>query len=521
MVAHTGAGKTTHIMDYYRKNKDRKLCFVSPINSLSLQVVEDHGDVVQAINGETIDMLEKVRDVAAEYLHSGYSLVISYTTFFNIWEDLEMNGYDIWFDEAHKFINSNITNEQLDIIRNGKYYMTTATPEGLDVLFPKYKMVTYDTLPKYKRDITYVMPGKGLKYNESFMLQAIKDIYKKEKKPLVVHINDKLKANKFKLELKSKYDIKLYNADVKDVFIKDCKFTEEFDILFCTSSLTEGVSIKQDVVLVYIDTVEFTSIPSIRQFISRVRNEKSQCYLITRHRSTMRDTSSDYDMKFKERERYEHLEQTKGHYTHAHKINEELEIAFAFMDIRTISQALRVDPSNNPQGIMFVNDVKRMATSWSDNVLDKLELIEAYESGLFFDLKCHRRNNKFYYLIKSVLMRDGESESKMYEEFGNENDAVFYKLVDMKASDIKTKLSSYVVKDELAKVDYSLVIQKFIDNNGAKLDKEFKRYFIDNFNIKKETLKNESLVKAFLNNYGYTISRPVIDGKKVKIIIKI
>ncbi|MGL5124500.1 MAG: DEAD/DEAH box helicase [Fusobacteriaceae bacterium] len=277
--APTGTGKSRAYIKMLKIHFKKKAVIVVP----TIQLVKEYGEKFEGI-ATTIhsDKREFTNKLVSQQLTKAFKeeariIVLTYCTFNKFVENFEhTEDTEIMFDEGHKILENNKTIASLS---NGKlfnYKIVSATTNQLEALFDKMKIYKVRLKnSKYNRLINvYDTKEFNLRsYNKK--AEFIKEKQKEHKK-VVVHYNDKSKANKIKLDLEeSGIKVMLYNGDEKNVTIVDEMITGEWDVLLCTSSLTEGVSFRNKVYSIFIVTQQ-DSADNIPQFLARDRNEFTQ-----------------------------------------------------------------------------------------------------------------------------------------------------------------------------------------------------------------------------------------------------
>lgn len=201
----------------------------------------------------------------------------------------ERLDYNLVIDEAHLLL------QYISLIEITKEFdnvaLITATPEDIInfACFDKYVLIKTENDVRYKRNIKL----HPLKYEFDKVMEDVNDLVDEAMNEnkydrIIVKIEDK---NKCKLmhERLSKYKTALYTADVKEIELnsegifvdKSTKTKSDIDIVVCTSSIQSGQSIKENVLMIFVQTPN-DSLSSVKQYIGRNRNKVSDSHLFVK-----------------------------------------------------------------------------------------------------------------------------------------------------------------------------------------------------------------------------------------------
>lgn len=513
LTAPTGTGKSTALIKYLIET-NKQCIFVSPINPLGQQIYEKANGYFKIINCNNKEISILADIVSA--LKNNQSIIISLTTFIKYRE--LFYDYDIYIDECHLIIEYSTLLDCENLvkdIRNKKFKQIiciTATPLKLDnlLLLPIIKLEVYPINKKY------ITLHQMKDYSLSSLVGNIKYLWELHGK-LVVFYNNTGIADKISQELNAlNIKTKLYNSKTKEINIIDEHFTENFDILLCTSSLVSGVSIKDDYYSVYIHQ-SFDSINTIPQFFSRNRNTISKGCIIKRFYSYKQEDDIQ-----------------ENNYYGKTKINNTL--------LNTYYKYLnKLNTSLNKYSLSeFINEYNDYIISESFDLINLQKLIieqqfcasipnqkEYFIDNLFpkFD-KVKYKNLAFVYYSSDLMFNGYNTEisddilkkyiNNYIQNIGcNNRETIFdyfYPLSKKYKTDKGIELAKETNINSINIYDFE---NHFLNKEYNK--KEFKDYCIKNFAIKNEIFKNQKTVEEFLNKLGYCLKR----GKTGYIIRKI
>ena len=500
-VAPTGTGKTKALIDYILETKEQCI-FVAPLNSIGEQVYERSNKYLTLINCETSNNI--IGDIHIA-LARGKSIIISLTTFIK-YRNM-FYSYNIYIDECHFLIEYNnlmdIENLAQDI-RNKKFKKIiglTATSFGLDKLLNLEK-VSPQVKPKSIKNIT-------LNWMKEFGLEdfigAILKIYEKHKKLVVMYNNTKV-LYQIQNELNVRnINTKIYISEQKDIQIINEKFSNNFDILLCTSALTTGVSINEEYYSVYFyqncDTIN-----TIPQFFSRNRSEKSQGCIIKRfYTNTIKEINiNKHTFYNKTAINSKFTESINGH---LHKIANNItqEILNLF-----------VNTSNDYEfnyGEVFEEKSDLLVEQKYLNLIENQQ--EYFENNIFPRFNIH--SYKYLYMIYQIydiivhgqfsqndILNKYAEEYKFYEEHFVPNRTDFFIFYFEKVKKYKTDIGLDLAQNtNINSIDIKKFEEKFLNVPYKK--KELKEFCIKEFAIKPEIFKNQTTIDKFLYQLGYTL----------------
>lgn len=500
--APTGIGKTTALLEYLKEN-NKQAIIVSPLNSLGNQISEKF-DFLSSIN---CDVSTNIIGDITYSLSLGKTIIISLQTFIKYAK--MFYNFDIYVDECHKLIEfSEMINIEtlIEDIKNNKFKKfigITATPLGLDWLLG-LDIISSNIKPKYIRNITL---SKLESYQLENLLSAIIEIHKEHGKLLVMY-NNKNECMRLTEELKArKYNVFNYNSEVKEVFIENERFTKDFDILFCTSSLTTGVSIIDEYYSVCI-LRHFDTINAIPQFFARNRNEISNGMILRTSYSNNIQTINFSPSKF--------LGATSANE------NVSLFIKNYLIKLKLLLNKEFLEFWLQDEGTYNISYGKQYSKIESLQInskyMDKIDDQKEYFCTTLVPRfnKANYKNLELMYKIYDGVENNNELNDdilngyiKEYVYFNHHDDDYmnrkdFYEYFYSKIKDYHKEkannMSSQVSSDSLDVADFEI---KF--NNKKYVKKELKKYCIENFNLKNEIFKNKESIDIFLNNIGFRI----------------
>ena len=502
IAAPTGIGKSTALIDFITSRKIQCI-IVSPLNELALQLQEKDSSI-KAINSQTSNNIKA--DIVYN-LTQGNSIIISLKIFSEI---LDMfYNIPVFIDECHKLIEYNElcdTEKVVKSIRDNKFKKIigiTATPLGLDCLL-NLKIIKSDLKSEY---IRHIFLDTINSYQLENILGCVYNLYKKHGK-LVVMYNNKNECMRLSEELKLMgLKVLNYNSDLKEIRIINERFSEDFDILFCTSSLTTGVSIKDDYHAVCILRF-FDTINAIPQFFARNRNLISKGTIIRSYYSS----SQDFIQKFHINN---YVGKTEANESLSNFIKEILiklksNICKEFLEIwlEKDGNYLFINGENHSEKIelkvnsKYVKVIENQREYFINNVVPKFDKQNYVFLSLMYELySAASTNSKTDSILESYLSEytyfkftDDSSDVRM-----NFYDA-FYEKIRKYYSDKAKMIASKTTVDSLDTAEFE---NMFLNKKYFK--KNLKDYCINRFNLKNEIFKNKSSVNIFLNKIGYSI----------------
>lgn len=503
IVAPTGVGKTTALIKHIEDKKEQCI-IVSPLNELSFQINEK-SSYFKCINSDTSTCI--IADIT-KALSEKKSIIISLKTFSKYKQ--MFYKFNIYIDECHKLIEYNElcnTEELISDIRNSRFEKVvciTATPLGMDFVLnlpiiksgiksPYRKHISLDTISNYKLET---------------ILYALHSLYTKHGK-LVVMYNNKSECVRLSDELKL-FGLKVlnYNSELKEIKIINERFSEDFDILFCTSSLTTGVSIKDDYHAVCILRF-FDTINAIPQFFARNRNSYSSGTIIRTYYSDEfpRIPKNIYINSF--------IGKTGANYSVSEHIKGVLQnlktyIGKEFLDIWLENDGgyiiengvnhdgeiiLRVDSK-------FQRVIEDQRVYFINNIDPKFDKNNYRPLKLMYDIYNAISNNNELDTILSSYVKDytffktTDDETVIRADFYD----YFYPKIRQYHSDKAKEIASQTTTESIDVSDFE---KMFKDKKYVK--KEFKEYCMSKFALKKEVFKNKDSINLFLEKIGFQI----------------
>lgn len=499
----TGTGKSTALISHIESIKEPCI-IVSPLNELAMQLQEKNTNIV-AINSDTSHNI--LADIMSTIMNK-HSIIISLKTFSENHE-LFLN-IPVYIDECHKLIEYNElckTEKLISDIRNKKFRKIigmTATPLGLDILLD-LKIIETNLIPEYNRTIYLDTIAS---YELENILGCVMNLYREHGK-LVVMYNNKRECMRLSEELKL-HGLKVlnYNSEVKEVKIINERFSEDFDILFCTSSLTTGVSIRDEYhgvcILRFFDTIN-----AIPQFFARNRNNNSTGTII---RSWYAKDIDGYKFEFKINE-YAGRTVANNSLTDIIKnilmgiksnisksflqlwLKNEGNYNFVYGKIHSDKINLRVNSkfmhNVNDQRDYFINNITPKFDKGNYIFLDLMYKLYNYaESNMCEDeiLKGYLEGyTHFKYSDDDILIRE-----KFYDHFYDKVRRYYYDKAKNIAENVSTE-----------SMDVSDFEKMFLNKKYVK--KELKKYCVEKYSIKNEVFKNINTINIFLKQIGFEV----------------
>lgn len=502
LVAPTGTGKTTALIEYLRETKEQCI-FVSPLNSLAKQVYEKGQGLFQLINCET-KQLSILGDIHYALLQ-GKSIIISLKTFTE-YRSMFYN-YTIYLDECHLLTDYKDlikTDSLAEDIRNNKFKKIvglTATAFGLDKIL-NLNLIKPDVKPK---SIKYIELNVMKQFKLENLVAMILKLYE-EKGKLVFLLNNTMALQEIEKELLARMKkVRVYTATYKNIEIIDEHFSEDFDILLCSSSLATGVSIKDDYYAAYVPQ-SFDSINLIAQFFSRNRNEVVKGCILKR------DYNSAIDVE---------VELLNNEFLGKTIINKTL--------IDKIFNILTNLNVNSSAGLLkkFIGTSGDYTFSYGKTYNVSCELLEKQEykekiddqKEYFIKYQFPKFNKrKYIYLYKIYGIYDyvfyGKEKDTLLVKYANEyiekyghfvfQRDLFYDFCLARIKKYKEDIGIGLAKQATIE---SLNIDMFEDNflNKPYKKKVLKDICVNKFAIKEEVFKNQNTIDEFLKSLGYVL----------------
>lgn len=514
MVAPTGTGKTQALIDYLKETNEHCI-FVSPLNSIGKQVYEKSNGYFTLINCET-----KIDSIIADIhyaLMCKKSIIISLTTFIKY--KAIFYKYNVYIDECHllteykEFID---TNGLAEDIRNNKFKKIvglTATSFGLPELL-KLEEIRPQVNPKSTKHIQLNwMKNFGLEN----LLGIILELYKQHGK-LIILLNNTSVLEQIQNELHARYiKSKLYTSSIKEIEIVNEHFSEDFDILLCTSALTTGVSIRDQYYSIYIPQT-FDSINTVAQFFSRNRNEHSYGCIIKRFYQGQEIHAEIIE--------HEYYNKTDINELLIDQIGRNLKRMSMYLTKNSLDSFLNT--SNDYSffyGEKYDIEAKLRVEQQFVRVIDNQRDYFIHNEFPKFDKKNYNRLYKTYqtfdviaYGIKEkddIITQYANEYIKKYSSFILDR-GVFYDFCFEKIKDYKTiKGLKLAEKTNYDSIDIKSLTNNFLDKPYNK--KELKEFCTTNFAIKEEIFKNQKTIDEFLKHLGLMIKRHR-KGKYIRIL---
>ena len=506
LVAPTGAGKTTALIEYLRATKEQCI-FVSPLNAIGKQVYEKASDIFELVNCETSE--SKILGDIHYNLMVGNSIAISLTTFIR-YKDMFYH-YPIYIDECHSIIEYHSlmdTEELAQDIRNKKFKKIvglTATSFGLHKLLG-LKEIKPKIIPISKKNIELSWIKD---YSLSCLVGNIYQLYLEHKKIVVLYNNTKVLEQISNELIARGLNVKIYHSKFKNINIVNEYFDQEFDILLCTSALATGVSIKNNYYSIYIHRI-IDSMNIVPQFFSRNRNLISYGCILKRHYS-------------KEKLHYEEI-----------NVNE-------FYNKTDINMTFTEFIMNNLQNIAcnMTKNVLEFFINYYNDYSFKYGKIYDYDTKLlieqpfvqyiedikkyFIENSIPKFNKGNYYILHRLyelydILINGYIEDEILNRYIIEYRQKCKSLEEM--IDRTNFYNELIDRAKQYKCDYSMnLAQKCTENSlNAELFEElfldkpykkstFKQECIKYFVLKDEIFKNQNTINTWLNKVGYTIRK--------------
>lgn len=501
LVAPTGTGKTKALIDYVVENQEQCV-FVAPLNSIGKQVYERANGYFKLINCETTNTI--VGDIHLA-LSQKQSIIISLTTFIKYRS--MFYTYNTYIDECHFIIEYNNlmdTENLANDIRNNKFKKIiglTATSFGLDKLL-KLPLVKPEVQPKSTKHIT-------LNWMKQFNLESfvgtILKIYKTHKKLVVMYNNTKV-LYQIQNELNARnINTKIYISEQKDVQIINEKFSNNFDILLCTSALTTGVSINEQYYSVYFYQ-NCDSINTIPQFFSRNRSKNSQGCIIKRfYNNTIEEIVINEHDFYNKTIINSNFTETINDYLQKIGNNITKDVLNSFVNTS--------DDYIFDYGMTFEEEIDLLIEQKYLNLIENQQ--EYFENNIFPRFNIH--SYKYLYMIYQIydivvhgklinddILNKYAEEYQFYNEHFVPNRSDFYIFYFEKVREYKTDIGLNLANQTTYNsINIEKFEEKFLDVPYKK--KELKEFCIKEFAIKPEIFKNQKTIDEFLSQLGYVL----------------
>ena len=275
LCADTGTGKTTtFIRDFERLRPFKKLLILAPLTAIVEQIISENKHVLGLTGKSGPDEHSKVKKV---------NIVVA--TYEQGTKYLNDNLFDyIVIDEAHNLITAN--SYKSDVIKNLTYGFRSKKIIGLTgTSNSTFKLLGYKLINVTKRNKAPI--NVHFRVDNSASLTIIKNHLKTTKSKSIFRFNsienaESLKATLVKEKRYNSNEILVLNStdivklgvDFKELSQKS-KFNDNIKIVFTTSLIDEGLSIKQQGFsdVVFIETEYYPNPEAFKQFIARFRNE--------------------------------------------------------------------------------------------------------------------------------------------------------------------------------------------------------------------------------------------------------
>lgn len=504
-VSPTGTGKTKALVDYILTSKQQSVVVV-PLNSIGKQIYERSNGFLKLINCNTaIDTI--LGDIHTNLI-LGNSIIISLTTFIK-YKAIFYN-YNVYIDECHFLIEYNnlMNTEKLaQDIRNKKFKKIiglTATPFGLDKLLD-LEEIKPNIKPKSIKNIELNWISN---YSLAYLIGTILQLYKEHGKCVILYNNicviEQIASELLARSLK----VKIYTSEKREISIINEHFSEDFDILLCTSALTTGVSILDDYYSIYIHrTVD--SINTIPQFFSRNRNNVVKGCILKRFYS-------------QENLFIEEIE--KNNYFNKTSVN--INFTEYIMNIlQNISNNITKNTLEN-----FINDcndynfIYGKKYEYYEQLLSEQQFVQYIENQkeYFINNEFPKFNKGHYFLLYRIyemydILLHGYSQDIVFNNYIKE----YYQITNF--SDLTNRSKFYDFSFEKVKnykKDIALDLAKQCTINSINiaqfeelfLNKEykksvFKKECMNRFALKPEIFKNQNTINEWLKQIGYVIRK--------------
>lgn len=505
LKAPTGSGKTTALLKYLHKY-NKQVIIVSPLNSLSKQICEKSNGLLEEINCTTVK--GKVIDKLLNTLSKNKSVIISLKTF-NDYRNLFYN-IPIYIDEAHLIIeHSELNNptELIEDINNNKFkkiVLMTATPLGLDIIFDKVDICKPNIEPKYIREIDlFTITKSNLKYR----LKCLLDLYK-EKGKLVVLLNDKTAINELANELKERnLNVKIFTSEVKEIEVNEERFTQDFDIILCTSSLTTGVSITDNFYSVYFMSHHDT-LNTLPQFFARNRNKISYGCIVKNKYIDSNFISDKIEIN-------PFANKTGANKTTAQILLDELMKKKYFINETTLTKFLGDEYIVRNTDRVFDKEEELLKENRFEQMIDDQKAYFIRNSYPKFNKSKYPYLYKLYTLYDIYtgnLVSDDEVLNEMLKGYELDflsdiftREEFFDKFYVMIENYKQLKSINIASKSNEDTIDIERFEEYFLNKKFIK--KEFKEICIREFAVRNEVFKNQASINIFLDNIGYELKR--------------
>jgi hypothetical protein len=246
IVSPTGTGKTTLVAEYVRRYPDRRVVLVVPTKNLCDRIVErTHGAAVKFYGGR------ENRQITGDELF----IVTTVHSFVPLSTRIDLQQYDVFFDEVHGLTADTSRNYKLDALRlfyaakNGARSITYLTGTALYNFHPDFKQVERLVVTAPQR-ITKTAQYFDVKNILATVAEGVRRSVGKGRVPVVL-VNDKsLKLAELKTALPD-LRLAILNSDKKeDAIFKQITRTGEIpddvQAIITTTVLKEGNDIYDD-----------------------------------------------------------------------------------------------------------------------------------------------------------------------------------------------------------------------------------------------------------------------------------
>lgn len=506
LVAPTGTGKTTALIEYLRETKEQCI-FVSPLNAIGKQVYEKASDIFELVNCETSE--SKILGDIHYNLMVGNSIAISLTTFIR-YKDMFYH-YPIYIDECHSIIEYHSlmnTEELAQDIRNKKFKKIiglTATSFGLHKLLG-LKEIKPNVIPISKKNIELSWIKD---YSLSSLVGNICRLYSEHGKLIVLYNNTKV-IEQLSNELTVRnFNVKIYHSKIKTINVIDEHFDQDFDILLCTSALATGVSIKENYYSVYIHRI-IDSVNIVGQFFSRNRNDVSYGCILKRHYSSKKLIENDIDinefynktdvnMTFTEfiMNNLQNISCNMSKKILEFFINSYNDYTFKYGRIYSYESKLLIEQ----QYAQYIPNIKEY---FIENTIPKFNKGHYFILTRLYDLYDILTNGFIENEIMNSYVIEYMSSCNSLDEMTNREN--FYDKLYDKAKQYKCDYSMNLAqKCTENSLNTELFEELFLDKPYKK--STFKQECIKHFVLKDEIFKNQATINTWLNKVGYIIRK--------------
>ena len=242
VVAPTGSGKTWLVAAIAQETNSR-VVLVVPLTGLATQISIDNGATMFAGKQTHLTGDEKF-------------IVVTQKSFLKLSGRIDLQAFDVFFDEAHNFTTDTARQFKADDLRTAHRIakrsaksITYLTGTDLPNFHSAFKNVERLTIsrPISRPQKAYIYDASNI---QAAVVEAVNQSVEKGRFPIVLLNDKKMKLTSLSTAL-SRHNVATLNADSKDVatyksITENRKIPEGIDAIITTTVLREGVSIDRD-----------------------------------------------------------------------------------------------------------------------------------------------------------------------------------------------------------------------------------------------------------------------------------